>query len=292
MPGNDNTKIRKHFESAGRVDKYNDIYLSEITAESSWNSAFGIHRQDLIRRKLAASSGVVEILEVGCGVGVLLANLISDGFSAKGIDQSAAMVSRARERFSNLNISPDLVTQEDLFHYEPTELFDAVIANGVIPYFKDQAVFLQRLGDLVRPGGKIAVTHRNSLFNLVAFNQGTIDFVSDEIFSEAPENIKRAMRQEIEEDMPALMEGKTVSISDDVFRSAENPLSVEKLYLENGYSIDNIHYTFIHPISPRFGDRERNGDQALNLANTIEDQWQGMFSGSQFLVLATKKEPD
>lgn len=279
-------RIEKHFESKERVNIYPDIY-TELDEMSSWSSAFATHRQELIFRKVSPQlEENARVLEVGCGIGELTASFQSQGINCLGIDQSAKMVALARERIHEKGLPINCVEQADLYAFEPKHLFDAVIANGVIPYYKDQKSFIIKLMSYVKPGGVIAITHRNALFNLACFNKGTLDFLFDEVFGAIANPIALSVKSNAAKSIPSLNDEQKKSISNKVFRSAENPMDVDVLYKKSGLLDIEISYTFIHPAPPRFTDHNINGKKVYEFSMQLEDRWQGAFCGSQFLVVS------
>ncbi len=72
-----------------------------------------------------------------------------------------------------------------------------------------------------------------------------------------------------------------------LYRSAENPLTISKVYEKEGFTVENIYYTFIHPSPPRL---KYDYEQSVydKLKTKYASRWEGMFLGSQFLVHARK----
>jgi 2-polyprenyl-3-methyl-5-hydroxy-6-metoxy-1,4-benzoquinol methylase len=273
MTNEDESSIAAHFSRAGRVADYSDTVLP-----------FNEARRNLVRRTvLHHVRPGSRILEIGCGIGTMTAELIAAGMACTAIDFSAEMIKRAK---SLIGTAAE-VEQTDLFEYKPGKKFAAVIANGVACYYRDKPRFLGHVAELTEPGGLAAIVHRNALFNLFALNQGTIDFVSEEILKDLPELARQRIADELNE-IPGLAVPILRDQSAELYRSAENPLDVAALYADAGFSVSEVRYCFIHGAPPRLPAIDGIPGTA-ELQRRFENRWEGMFLGSQFLVVARRR---
>ncbi|HZR76032.1 class I SAM-dependent methyltransferase [Bradyrhizobium sp.] len=273
MTNEDTPSIFEHFSRESRVADYSDTALPLNEA-----------RRGLVRRAvLGHLSPGRPVLEIGCGIGTLTSELAAAGMTCTAIDFSAEMVKRAKALIG----TAAKVEQTDLFDYKPELRFAAVIANGVACYYRDKPRFMRHVAELTEPGGLAAIVHRNALFNLFALNQGTVDFVAGELLKDLPELARRRISQELN-----AISGLAVPVlrdqSAELYRSAENPLNVAELYADAGFSVNEIRYCFIHGSPPRLSSVEGIPGTA-ELQRQYEDRWEGMFLGSQFLVLAKRR---
>lgn len=99
------------------------------------------------------------ILEVGSGLGYFTFALNRSGFDAHGIDVSSAAVRRARETFGESMFSASTI---DEFHLGIK--FDCIIAIETIEHLEDPGAFLDRVIELLEPGGIIILTTPNKSF--------------------------------------------------------------------------------------------------------------------------------
>ncbi len=98
------------------------------------------------------------LLDVATGTGMVAAELLGRArCSVVGIDQSAAMLSRARQRFADL--PPGRV---ELLEGEAERLpfadasFDGLTFTYLLRYVDDPAATMRELARVVRPGGRVA----------------------------------------------------------------------------------------------------------------------------------------
>jgi trans-aconitate methyltransferase len=100
---------------------------------------------------LAPQSGE-RILDLGCGTGHVTAE-IADAVGAAGevvgIDASPAMVQRAREAHTRID-----VRHADATDFTVDEPFDAVYSNAALHWIADQDAALDRIAEALGPGGR------------------------------------------------------------------------------------------------------------------------------------------
>jgi len=96
------------------------------------------------------------VLEIGCGVGDLLASL--EGPSLKvGIDVSPEMIEHARRRHPGLDVRVADVERDPL----PEGPFDIIVLSEVVGLLDDVQRGLERLHEVLAPGGRLIVTYYN-----------------------------------------------------------------------------------------------------------------------------------
>ncbi|HYI11964.1 MAG TPA: class I SAM-dependent methyltransferase [Thermoanaerobaculia bacterium] len=91
--------------------------------------------------------GVQEVVEVGCGSGVLARELTRAGFQVLGIDPSPAMIALARET------APAARFEVGSIESAPLPACDAIVAMGEVLNYGDIRAFLPRATGALRPGG-------------------------------------------------------------------------------------------------------------------------------------------
>lgn len=105
-------------------------------------------------RSLPGFAAIRDVLEVGCGTGVVLAELerLFPSGRVVGMDLFAEGLEFARRRFGGLLI------QGDVFTYEFDRLFDIIGAFDVIEHLDDDEKILRRLARQLKPGGHLIIT--------------------------------------------------------------------------------------------------------------------------------------
>jgi SAM-dependent methyltransferase len=106
-----------------------------------------------------------DVLEVGCGLGTLLADMLAAGYRCRAVDVSEEMVeaSRARLRRSGQAHPEELVTRASVRQLPfPDASFDSVVSTFPTPYIYDAAA-LGELARVLRPGGRLIVVEGASL---------------------------------------------------------------------------------------------------------------------------------
>lgn len=95
---------------------------------------------------------VREVLEICCGTGLMLLELAQKGYRVSGLDQSAHMLARARER-----LGPDVPLIQAVLPYIPGgRRFDAVLSAAAGLSYLNPAQLghtLRSVADVLEPGG-------------------------------------------------------------------------------------------------------------------------------------------
>lgn len=96
------------------------------------------------------------VLDVGCATGEFLYYLrkSNPGFRCTGLEPSADMVERAKERVSDVEFVVGGLLDDDFF---AERRFDLAICCGVIPYFRDLRPPLKNLLAATKQGGAVTI---------------------------------------------------------------------------------------------------------------------------------------
>lgn len=97
------------------------------------------------------------VLDAGCSAGYLAERLAERGSSVTGLELDPEAAERARAVCDDVLVG-DVETMELAF--EPGS-FDAVVCGDLIEHLRDPGGFLDRVGPLLRPGGRLALTTPN-----------------------------------------------------------------------------------------------------------------------------------
>src|SRR5262249_36499168 len=150
---------------------------------------------DLSTRHAAAIEWVVElglspasrVLEIGCGAGLLAAELARMGYSVDAVDSVPAMVEQTiRNAFDNGITQRVQAFLADVHALPfPSCRFDLVIAIGVIPWLHDERAALLEMQRVLAAGGHLIVT---------ADNESRLNRILDPVFSPALRPFRKAVK--------------------------------------------------------------------------------------------------
>jgi SAM-dependent methyltransferase len=98
------------------------------------------------------------VIDVGCGPGHHAIALAERGFAVTAVDFSPGMLARARTkaREKSLSISFRQADLNEALPFAP-ETFDGALCVGVLQVIRNPAGSLERVRDLLRPGGRVLV---------------------------------------------------------------------------------------------------------------------------------------
>jgi SAM-dependent methyltransferase len=111
------------------------------------------------------------LADLGCGGGQLCIHAARLGWSATGVDVAPGMIEEATRAAGDLSVR-FIESPYDASGLE-SGAFDAVTALGLIEYLPDDDGLFAEAGRLLRPGGSLAVSCRNRLYNVLSANRYT-----------------------------------------------------------------------------------------------------------------------
>jgi 2-polyprenyl-3-methyl-5-hydroxy-6-metoxy-1,4-benzoquinol methylase len=111
---------------------------------------------EVLRKQLPEGA---EVLDVGCGNGVISRSLGEKGFNVRGIDISEKTIARARELNKYPNVRFEAVSAEQLV--ADGNKYHAVICSEVLEHLNDPGKLLNVLHDSLHENGVLIVTVPN-----------------------------------------------------------------------------------------------------------------------------------
>jgi ubiquinone/menaquinone biosynthesis C-methylase UbiE len=124
---------------------------------------YGLDERRKLDRLLSITGPLagLRLLEPGCGTG-RLTELLAGEVGAPGyvvaVDISPCMVAQARLKLSNCNnVEIHLGPVEEKTGFE--NYFDMAICHQVFPHFADQADALVKITKMLKPGGRLVISH-------------------------------------------------------------------------------------------------------------------------------------
>lgn len=183
-------RAREHLARAGAIDsveRAREVYAA--WAPTYDRDVFGslkiVGPAGLARHAVARVPADAEILDVGCGTGVVASHLRASGFeTVDGLDVSPEMleVARAKGVYRRL-IEADLLAPLDI----ADAAYDAVVSAGTFVRGHVDATALEELCRIVRPGGHLVFNVAVSFWDDGGFgaevgrlsDTGTVSVVDD-----------------------------------------------------------------------------------------------------------------
>lgn len=133
-------------------------------------------RNACVHRVHAAHAGAATMLDVGCGTGDLVFEMAAKGVEATGIDFAPGMIRicEQRRRESQAEGVHFRCCSAWEFGAAPAS-YDLISALGFIEYMTRREVeeFLSIAQFALTPGGMLALSSRNRLFNIASYNEYT-----------------------------------------------------------------------------------------------------------------------
>jgi ubiquinone/menaquinone biosynthesis C-methylase UbiE len=136
---------------------YYDAFADRYEAERGDNSPDGYHSllDELEAGFVARYGDGRDVLEVGCGTGLVLARIARFARSAVGVDLSPGMLERARER--GLTVKEGSATALPF----DSEQFDVTCSFKVLAHVPDIERCLSEMARVTRPGGMVLAEFYN-----------------------------------------------------------------------------------------------------------------------------------
>lgn len=131
------------------------IYDAIAEGRARWIEQNRYYAEEVARLVKSLIPPGSRVLEIGCGLGDLLAE-IGDGKSV-GIDISSRTIALARERHPSLDLRVADVEQDPL----PEGPFDVIVLSDAVGHLDDIERAFERLRPLLTPAGRVVVTYYN-----------------------------------------------------------------------------------------------------------------------------------
>jgi SAM-dependent methyltransferase len=171
--------------------------------------------------------------------------------------------------------------------------FDAVMALGVIPHVLDDRQFVSSMDVFLRPGGRLLLQFRNSMFSMFTFNRLTKEFILDELLADIPQEIRDVVSNDLDSrlavDKPPLRTRPSGDGYDEILSRFHNPFELADVVRSFGYSDVKFHWYNYHPAYPMLsGAIDPRAYRQAQIDLEGDAGWRGMFLCSAGLIEATK----
>ncbi|MFI9503802.1 class I SAM-dependent methyltransferase [Nocardia sp. NPDC052566] len=148
-----------HTDGSGRAAAYDPIAdaYAELNATSLLNEYYN---RPAIRNLLGDVSGK-HVLDVGCGSGPTLVDLLEGGATVVGVDGSKALIDIARDRVGS---GPELYVADlaDPLPFDDST-FDDVVCSLTLHYLEDWHSPLTEIRRVLKPGGRLILSVEHPL---------------------------------------------------------------------------------------------------------------------------------
>ena len=277
-------------------------YFEQFDPERIWTNEeypANYFRLQLVQR-LLADAGVTSLYELGVGDATPLSTIGSTGIRVAGHDISPEMVKFARANMEARGLDPALISLLDAqdagaiaAERELRGEFDAVMALGVIPHVSDDNAFVAAMDTFVRPGGRLILQFRNSMFSMFTFNRLTREFILDELLVGVPEEIRVVVAADLDArlavDKPPVRTRPTGDGYDEILSRFHNPFELAQVVEKHGFSGVKYHWYNYHPTYPMIADQiAARTYREAQVALEHEGTWRGMFLCSAGIIEAIK----
>lgn len=221
------------------------------------------------------------VIDLGCGTGQLVIELLKIGYDVIGIDNSPKMIAEARNLLAKelLRLDGSEIFQiRNCINQDITDRFDVVTAMGVLEYLEDDFAFFKAINSLLKDKGFAFIECRNRLFNINSGNQYTLSEsesgvlkelilqldsikkyspvsieeiieIQANVFKEIAENIEKESDAKIltPGEIPVLKEYPTKMV-----RGQYTPKKIEEFAKKVGLNLKYVIYYHCHPYLPRY----------------------------------------
>jgi ubiquinone/menaquinone biosynthesis C-methylase UbiE len=143
--------------SAPYFNRVSSDYFKRYTEHSPGGYAFRVRKQRLLEL-LDGERG--RVLDIGCGPGVLVPEMLSRGFEFWGVDAAPNMIEECCKSFGDRARAHFSVGNATGLEFSP-ESFDVVISAGVIDHIRDYERAIGEMLRVLRKDGTLIVAFPN-----------------------------------------------------------------------------------------------------------------------------------
>jgi ubiquinone/menaquinone biosynthesis C-methylase UbiE len=149
---------RHNLDSGIFQGRYHDYSRGRFTDEFIYGRYQVFEEVDEELTQLSAGS---KVLDLGCGTGHFANYIFTKGFEVHGLDPSQKMLEYSRTNFPNITFKEGVASSLPY----PDNYFDLIISIEVLRYLDplDVALAYAEMRRVLKPGGRILVTHVNRL---------------------------------------------------------------------------------------------------------------------------------
>jgi ubiquinone/menaquinone biosynthesis C-methylase UbiE len=143
-------------------------YLERYDPRTTAGHSFSVRKQRVLELLDQIRPG--RVLDVGCGPGIVVQDLVDRGFDYYGVDIAEQMIAQARRRFPRVDparFSVGRIQRLDV----PDATFDVVLCIGVVEYVVDDGEAIREIARVLKPGGVAIISMPNRRAPFVTWNR-------------------------------------------------------------------------------------------------------------------------
>jgi SAM-dependent methyltransferase len=275
-----------------RSDEYDRLTYSQT--DDRYGGDF--FRMQLVAREIDRIAPK-SVLDIGCGTAEPMLKILDKGIDARGFDLSPGMIATAKKKLAERGLDPSLaevgdLLSPDIFERYPKAGFDAVVANGVMPYIANSAAAHRQIVQFVRPGGYLMSAYSNALLDLFTCNRFTAAFITEQLLPAG--NVPADVAGEIpglltHPDEPRSIPG---GARDQIFVRSHNLFEVEKELSTLGLVTERRLFYKFHAFPPLLANTAERRKLLFDLSRRMEialsGDWRGIFMASTVILVARR----
>lgn len=160
-------QVKEMFSASRGASQWDDMYKGKpSTFEQHIFTTRRNYALDFVANNFDQQSS---ILDLGCGAGPFVSELLRHGYQCVATDYSADILANAVKRIESIPCDRTPLAQSDCqFIPFASQAFDAVVCLGVISYVPDRSKALGEMSRILAPDGQLLITFRN-YYNPVVF---------------------------------------------------------------------------------------------------------------------------
>lgn len=258
-------KVKEYFDYVS--DDYFQAYTETLPSTSMQTYIFQ-ERKKYVLSLFAKDGG--RVLDVGCGPGIFIHELLERGCQVWGVDISPKMIEQAQKRVRENELTAKvkfLVGDTEHMSFS-NNFFDCVLCIGVLEYVDDEKKSLEEISRVLKPGGDLILTVPN-----VASPFNKLDRLLMKLFRMCF-NGYRYLSTSIGREVS--FPEKKLSLRTDVTNRLYSPHLLDRTLAEKGLQVVDKKYhiyrfAFLNRLIPSFGiwlSRKRNIFEKLRLEKT------------------------
>lgn len=184
-----------------------------------------------------------EVLELGCGLGDLLADLLAEGYDCRAIEQSPQMVAAARATLLKRQVGQTAWIIEGSAQHLPfaDSSFDAVVSTFPSDYIYDPQTIAE-IARVLRPGGQLIIVEGARLL-AVGFLQPLLVFIHVLVYG------PYALSSRDKDQIPPLIVEKSSNVDMEIAVEALSSSAAKRLML---LKYHNLQARLISVYNPRW----------------------------------------